>query len=240
MARVSARRSWTTRAFRCAWSTLRVIWTQSRTPIQAGGCLRVASRPDRAASDQATTIPTFSLAWRGTSTDGRAGHLDKTAVGSALRLRIYFAIKFVRVVIGMKNLADRAFSRELTLAFEIPRPRRIRQGGGHTPRHANRGVAIGYYQCLGRKWDRFRGRLSDVCNDSGGPGRRPPTTRAGPERHGGPGVPFEPSEITEPVAPIDHPIAAGTTARSRSASPGGATPSCSAMSRSRATQSSTV
>ena len=79
--RASGRRVWrnsrgdgagTTRAYHCASSTLRVIWTRSansHTGRRLCSC-RIQGRTDDSIRPRATTTPTFSLARRGASTDG--------------------------------------------------------------------------------------------------------------------------------------------------------------------------
>ena len=78
---MSGRRVWrnsrrdgagTTRGFHCASSTLWVIWTRSansHTGRRLSSC-RIKGRTDDSIRPRAATIPTFSLAWKGASTDG--------------------------------------------------------------------------------------------------------------------------------------------------------------------------
>src|SRR5262249_45109643 len=68
----------TTRGFHCASSTLWVIWTQSansHTGRRLSSC-RIKGRTDDSIRPRATTTPTFSLAWKGASTDGNQAAFD--------------------------------------------------------------------------------------------------------------------------------------------------------------------
>jgi hypothetical protein len=93
--RASGRRVWrnsrrdeagTTRGFHCASSTLWVIWTRSANSHKGrrlSSC-RIQGRTDDSIRPRAATIPTFSLAWRGASTDGnRSFAATHQSVGAA-------------------------------------------------------------------------------------------------------------------------------------------------------------
>src|ERR1700756_3699759 len=138
MAQVSARRRWDNQGFPlCLEHATGDLDSVRERPYRPAAVFLPHPRADRdSIPTRANTIPTFSLAWRGTSTDGRAAHLDKTAVGSALRLRIYFAIKFVRLVIGREEpcesrlqpranaciLGSRGASKEHPARWEVTHP----------------------------------------------------------------------------------------------------------------------
>jgi hypothetical protein len=86
MAQQSARGAGTTRAFHCASSTLWVIWTQSansHTGRRLSSC-RIKGRTDGSIRPRAATTPTFSLAWKGASTDGKLPFVSPRLVGQAV------------------------------------------------------------------------------------------------------------------------------------------------------------